>query len=275
MPLGIKFGMNERTLIAVCIGINLLCTLLSLSLPNLGQFRLVATFVSVLSAIFSLLIWKVGFIILPFITRFLKVSEVRVGGFEIPPSQEVIIKNVGGIYYATMYVFCRFYESAAVGVEEQEAPYMDMWERAVASVNFPFKFCVMTYIEDLVKFREDVETNRAAAQLKLGREREKPRPDAITLDKWDREVARQNEMLARLSSGEKPLGTIMYCMTTAVGVSAEAATATVKSQVNELKSTFSNALNIEVLNLFGEDMKKCFEWDVAIPPSPKDLKASI
>ncbi|MCX6775787.1 MAG: hypothetical protein NT130_03000, partial [Candidatus Micrarchaeota archaeon] len=130
-------------------------------------------------------------------------------------------------------------------------------------------------IEDLVKFREDVETNRAAAQLKLGKLREMPRPDALSVDKWEREVAKQNEMLARLSAGEKPLGTIMYAMTTAVGVSAEAAMAAAKSQANELKATFSNALNIEIVTLIGEDLKKCFEWEVAIPPSPKDLKASI
>jgi len=275
MPFGMKIGLNERTLTAASLGITLICALLSLTTRGLGPFGFFATFASIVCAIFSLIIWKVGFIILPFITKFLKVSEIRVGGFEIPPSQDVIVKNVGGIYYATVFLYSRFYESAMVGVEEQEAPYMDLWERAVASVNFPFKFCVITYIEDILKFREDVETNRAAAQLKLGREREKPRPDAITVDKWEREVARQNEMLARLSAGEKPLGTIMYATTTAVGVSSEAAIATVKSQANELKSTFSNALNIEMTNLFGEDLKKCFEWEIAIPPSPKDLKASI
>jgi len=275
MPFGIKVGLNERTLIAASLGIALICMLLGISTRGLGSLAILAIFMSFMCAIFSVLVYQIGFLILPFVTKFLKVSEVRVGGFEIPPSQDVIIKNVGGVYYATVFIYSRFYQSAAVGVQEQEAPYMDLWERAVASLNFPFKFSLITYIEDLVKFREDVETNRAAAQLKLGREREKPRPDAITVDKWEREVAKQNEVLARLSAGEKPLGIIMYAMTTAIGVSAEAAMATAKSQANELKATFSNALNIEMLTLIGEDLKKCFEWEVIIPPSPKDLKASI
>lgn len=275
MPLGIKVGINEKTLTAASLGITLICALLSLTTRGLGFFAILAILASFTCAILSVIIYMVGFIILPFVTRFLKVSEIRVGGFEIPPSQAAIIKNVGGVYYATMFLYARFYESSVVGVEEQKAPYMDMWERAVGSINFPFRFSLITYIEDLVKFREDIETNRAAAQLKLGREREKPRPDAITVDKWDREVAKQNEMLARLSAGEKPLGTIMYAMTTAVGVSAEAAMAAAKSQANELKATFSNALNIEMVTLIGEDLKKCFEWEVAIPSSPKDLKASI
>ncbi|MCX6776150.1 MAG: hypothetical protein NT130_04870, partial [Candidatus Micrarchaeota archaeon] len=192
MPFGIKVGINERTLTAASLGITLICALLSFTTRGLGSSAILAIFASVIFAIFSVVIYKVGFLILPFITRFLKVSEIRVGGFEIPPSQDAVIKNVGGVYYATMFLYARFYESAVVGVEEQKAPYMDMWERAVGSINFPFRFSLITYIEDLVKFREDVETNRAAAQLKLGKLREMPRPDALSVDKWEREVAKQN-----------------------------------------------------------------------------------
>ena len=67
----------------------------------------------------------------------------------------------------------------------------------------------------------------------------------------------------------------MYIMTMAVGVSPAAAIAAVKGQANELKATFSNALNVEISDLKGEDMKKCFDWEVAFPPALKDLKGSI
>jgi hypothetical protein len=275
MPFGITIGINEKTLTVASLVVAVLCLLLSFTVPGLGSLRIAATIASVFFAVLNVLIYKVGFIILPLITKILKVSEIRVGGFEIPPSQDVILKNIGGIYYATMFLYARFYESAAVGVEEEQASYMDLWERAVSSVSFPFKFCIITYIENILKFREDVETKRASAQMKLGREREKPRPDPITIDRWERDIARQNEMLVRLSAGEKPLGIVMYVMTSAVGVSADAAIASVRAQANELKANFSNTLNVEITNLVGEDMKKCFEWEVAIPPTPKDLKASI
>jgi hypothetical protein len=275
MPIGLTLGINEKTVAAASLGVALLSLLFALSASGLGDLRIVAIIACAFFLLMDAVIYQVGFVILPFVTKFLKVREIRVGGFEIPPSQDVVLKNVGGVYYATAFLYGKFYESAVAGVQEEQSTYMDMWERAVASMDFPFKFCVITYLEDLLKFREDVETNRAAAQLRLGKEREKPRPDAITIDKWEREVARQNEMLTRLSSGEKPLGTIMYVMTTAIGVSPEAATAAVKGQANELKATFSNALNVEILSLKGEDMKKCFDWEVAIPPTLKDLKASI
>jgi len=272
---GFSVGLNEKTLTAASLAVALLCLLLSMTSTGLGSLKIVAIIASIFFAAVDLLLYKWGYVILPYLTKILKVSEIRAGGFEVPPSQDVIIKNMGGIYYATLFLYTRFYESATVGVEEQQVSYMELWERAVSSMSFPFKFCVITYIEDILKFREDVETRRAAAQMKLGREREKPRPDPITIDKWERDVARQNEMLARLSSGEKPLGTLMYIMTSAVGVSADAAIAVVKAQANELKANFSNTLNVEITNLSGEDMKKCFEWEIAIPPAPKDLKASI
>jgi len=276
MPVGaIPIGMNEKTFTALALGISFLCLMIGLTTPGLGEFRIIAVLASIFFAVLDVLIYKVGFMILPLITKILKVTEIRAGGFEIPPSQDVILKNVGGLYYATMFLYGRFYESAAVGVQEEQASYMDLWERAVASIKFPFKFCIMTYIEDILKYREDIETKRAAAQLRLGREREKPRPDPIMIDKWEREVARQNEMLARLSAGEKPMGTIMYITTTAIGASPEAAIAAVKAQANELKANFSNTLNIEITTLTGEDMKKCFEWEVAFPPTPKDLKGAI
>jgi hypothetical protein len=275
MP-SITIGINEKTITVAALSIALLSFLQSITSPGGISFvKMGVIIICILLMLFDAVIYQLGFIILPLVTRVLKVREIRAGGFEVPPSQDVILKDVGGVYYAAEFLYARLYESAVAGVQEEQSSYIDMWERAVASINFPFKFCVLSYLDDMMKFREDVETNRAAAQLRLGREREKPRPDALTIDKWEREVSRQNELLSRLSSGEKPLGTLMYIMTIALGVSPEAATAAVKGQANELKATFSNALNIEVLNIAGEDMKKCFDWEVAFPPTLKDLKASI
>ena len=273
--LAITLGINDKTIAAAALAIAFLAMMLALQTTGLGILQLVIVMLCFILMIFDAIIYEVGFIVLPLITKILKVREVRTGGFEIPPSQDVILKNVGGVYYAAEFLYARLFESATVGVQEEQSSYMDLWERAVSSINFPFKFSLLCYVDNILKFREDVETNRAAAQLKLGREREKPRPDAITIDKWEREVARQNELLARLSSGERPLGSLMYILTIAVGVSPEAATAAVKAQANELKATFSNSLNVEITELKGEDMKKCFEWEVAFPSTIKDLKGSI
>jgi hypothetical protein len=274
MP-AITIGINDKTIAATAIGITFLAVLMSIQANIPGVYKILVIGLCILALVLNAVVYQVGFIILPFVTKILKVREIRSGGFEITPSQDVILRNVGGVYYAAQFMQAKLYESASAGVQEEQSSYMDLWERAVASVDFPFKFCVLTHLDDIIKFREDVETKRAAGQLRLGREREKPRPDAITVDKWEREIAKQNELLVRLSSGEKPLGVLMYLMTLAVGVSPEAAIAAVKGQANELKATFSNALNVEIVDLRGEDMKKCFDWEVAFPPTLKDLKGSI
>jgi hypothetical protein len=274
MP-AITIGINDKTIAAVAIGIILLAVLMSIQANIPGLFKILVIGLCVFALILNVVIYQVGFIVLPFITKILKVREIRSGGFEITPSQDVILKNVGGVYYAAQFMQAKLYESASAGVQEEQSSYMDLWERAVASVDFPFKFCILSYLDNIIKFREDVETKRAASQLKLGREREKPRPDALTVDKWEREIAKQDALLGRLSSGEKPLGVLMYVMTLAIGVSPEAAIAAVKAHANELKATFSNALNVEIIDLRGEDMKKCFDWEVAFPSTLKDLKGSI
>jgi hypothetical protein len=216
------------------------------------------------------------------VTKFLKVTEIRAGGYEIPPTQDLIIKNVGGIYYASIFLYARIFEAPVTAgaaevarITEEESPYMDLWERAISNIKFPFKTCMLLYVEDLTKYREEIQTKRATAQLRLGREKEKPNPDPLVIDRWEREITRQDELLAKLASGEKPMGLVTYLVTTALGVTKEAAAAQVKTQANELRSVVSNALNLDMVVLTGEDMKKCFDWEFAIPPTPKDLKTTL
>lgn len=221
-------------------------------------------------------VFTAAYFVMPMITKALRVSEDLSEGYRIPPSQDVVIRNAGGLYHATMYLGAKFYEAAVSGVEEEAGTsYMDLWERSLAVIRFPMKFSLITYLDDIVKYRENIETQRAGAQIKLGKEKEKPSADALTVDKWEREIDRLNDMLSRLTSGEKPMGTLMYIGTTGVGVSEDAAIAQVKKQVDEIRSTVANALNIEVFPLNGEDMKKCFRWERAIPPEPKDFAAQV
>jgi hypothetical protein len=78
------------------------------------------------------------------------------------------------------------------------------------------------------------------------------------LDRLEKEVAMWEAQLSRITSGERPMGLISYAMTTGVGVTKDAAVAVAKNQAAELKTLLSNALNVEISYLIGEDMKKCF-----------------
>ena len=125
------------------------------------------------------------------------------------------------------------------------------------------------------KKRRDIETKKYEAQLKLAKEREKPEPDVLMIDKLEHEIAMWEKELDKISKGEKPMNAIMYIMTTAVGVSKEAAMAAAESQANEIRASVSNALNAKVEILKGEDMLRCYEWEYMIPPSYAEWQEQI
>jgi hypothetical protein len=277
-----EIGLNEKTVAIGSIGLGLFSIASSLFITGLGWLTLPVTLIVIVLTGISALVFTIGYAVLPMVTKFLKVTEIRAGGYEIPPTQDLIIKNVGGIYYASVFLYARIFEAPVTAgaaevarITEEESPYMDLWERAISNIKFPFKTCMLLYVEDLTKYREEIQTKRATAQLRLGREKERPNPDPLVIDRWEREITRQDELLAKLASGEKPMGLVTYLVTTALGVTKEAAAAQVKTQANELRSVVSNALNLEMVVLTGEDMKKCFDWEFAIPPTPKDLKTTL
>jgi len=220
--------------------------------------------------------FAMGYIVMPMITGVLKVTENMGNGYKLPPSQDVVLRNVGGTYQAISYMSARFYEAAVATTEdEMTTAYMELWERALAGIKFPFKICLLTYLEDIAKYREDIETQRYGATLRLGKAKEQANPDALTIDKWEREIARLNAMLSRLTSGEKPMAAVMYLVTAGVGVNEDAAIAASRRQVGEIRSTVANALNIEIKPVKGEDLKRCFRWELYIPPDKKEFLSSL
>ena len=64
-------------------------------------------------------------------------------------------------------------------------------------------------------------------------------------------------------------------MTTATGVTKESALAAAQNQANELKATISNALNTEVVQLAGEEMMKCYEWEYFLPPTQAEFESAV
>jgi hypothetical protein len=270
--------LTERNAAFAAMGLGIFAT--AVAFMNLSSFGgivgMVLVLLGALGIVVTYAMFTLGFAALPLITNALHVSEHLGNGYKIPPSQDVIVRNVGGIYHATMYMQARFYEAATSEVEEETtSTYMELWERALAGIKFPFKFCLISFPEDIAKYREDIETQRYAATIKLGKEREKPNPDALVIDKWEREIARLNAMLARLTAGEKPMGAVMYLATTGIGVNEEAAIAAARRQVGEIRSTVANALNIEIKPVKGEDMKRCFRWEYYVPPDKAEFVSSL
>lgn len=239
-----------------------------------GWLAPVAAFACFVGGLSAVAIFKYGYFIFPFLTRAGNIVQVMEGNYEIPPAQDVILKHVGGIYYASCFLAVRIYESTTEKSVEETQIFSEYFERAISSVRYPVKFSMMVHVLDLSRHRMKWETRLHEAQLKLAREREKPDPDVLKLDRFEKEVTMCEQQIQRLVSGFKPMGALAYVMTTATGISKEAATAAAKSQANELKATVSNALNVEVSLLQGDEMLRCFDWEHIIPPSPEQMETA-
>jgi len=257
----------------IALAAGMLIFFFGLGLP--GEFKIIGLAISGFFIMLTFAIYKYGYIVIPLLTQFARVVEVHDSGYEVPPGQEAILKKVGDLYYASMFLVVKIFESASEKSPEENAVYTQYFERAISSVKHVTKFATMVYVKDLGKYRERIETKRAEAQLRLSRERDKPDPDVLRIDRYEREVAMYDGQLSRIASGVKPMGVISYMMTTASGVTKEAAIAAARNQANELKATVSNAMNTEVILLTGEDMKLCYDWEHTLPASTAELEQSL
>jgi len=241
-----------------------------------GFAVIIGALIAVLGAFATFLFWKYGYLLVPLITERTNIIMMTEGGFEIPPSQDVVVKkSANGVYYASTFLGIKIFESATEKSLEENVSYNEYFERAISNLKYVTKIAYMLYVEDIGQKRKSIETKRAEAQLRLARERDKPEADVLKIDKYEREVAHWDLQLNKLISGVKPMGVIAYAMTTAAALSKEGAIASVRAQARELSTVLSNALNVEVKLLKGDEMLKCFEWERFFPTSPAELEESV
>lgn len=239
-------------------------------------FDLLAGLFAGMGAIFAILFYKYGYIFVPLITQQTRTVVITDTGYEIPPSQDAIIKkSESGTYYASVFLGIRIYESVTEKSTEQNIAYNEYFERAISNLKFVTKISYLLYVEDVSEKRKIIETRKAEAQLRLAREKEKSEPDVLKLDRYEREVAKWEAELNKLIKGVKPMGVVAYAMTTAIGITKEAALAAAKNQANELKDVLTNALNVEIDILTADEMLKTFEWEKTIPPAAQDLEGMV
>lgn len=240
-----------------------------------GILGLLGGLLAGLGSLFGVLFWRYGYIMIPLVTERTKIVMMSDLGYEVPPSQDVIVKNVNGVYYASAFMGVKIFESSTEKSNEESISYNQFFERAISNIKYVTKIAYMLFVEDVGEKRKQIETKRAEAQLRLARERDKAQPDVLKIDKYEREVAIWDNQLTRLIKGVKPMGIIAYAQTTAVGLSKEAAMASARTQSNELKTVLANALNVEVVSLTGDEMLKCFEWERFFPTTSQELEESV
>lgn len=265
---------SAKTYTYACIAVGFFAGLFAIVAGG-GIFALIGGFLGFMGSVLGILFWRYGYIMVPLITERTKIVMMSDTGYEIPPSQDVIVKSSDGVFYASSFLGLKIFESATEKSNEENLAYNQFFERAISNIKYITKVSYLLYVEDVGEKRKTIETKRAEAQLRLARERDKAQPDVLKIDKYEREVTIWDSQLTKLIKGVKPMGVIAFAQTTSVGLSKDAAIAGARSQANELRTVLANALNVEVSVLAGDEMLKCFEWDKFFPITAQELEESV
>lgn len=218
----------------------------------------------------SLALWKYGYLIIPAITKASNIVEVR-GGFEVPASRDYILKKTASGYYSTRFLEIRFYESSMDKNESEKTTMFESFEKAIAALKYVVKISLLVSAIDLSKHIDEIKTKRSAAESRKAK-------GGLASDdtiKIDREIAKWNRMLDRITHGEKPVELLAFASTTAFGITRDEAIARSSRQAKELNTILSSSLGCDVKDLTDLDMLRCFEWEHFFPTSQEEIKDEI
>ena len=251
---------TNRQFAMVTVGVELLCLVIAVLSGNA-----IIIIACLALALASVMMMKYGYLFVPMITKRLKIVEIR-DKYEIPPSQDVVVKRVGSRYFASTFLQARVSESVTDKPETARTS-MELFEKAITSMRHVVKYCTLVHNIDLDKYVEKVKAARSRAETKKSQLAGGPPSPGSQADiaRLEREVAMYTSQLERVSSGERPISSISYVMTTASSTNREEAIEKAKHQGAEMRTVIGSALDVDVIPLVGEDMKKCFEWEFMLP----------
>lgn len=241
-------------------------------LAGYGPLAVAAILIIVITWILILIINYADFLVFPLITRALKLKIIPAKNYHIPKKQDCLIKNVSGIYYATGYLTANVYnyvfsaERSDTDDVETVIGGPEKWERIIMNVQFPFKYHLITASENIQKFREDLEARRGAIEFQMSKEMMTANSSQMAIDDFRRRINVLQARIDKLSTGNRPVSTIMYIETTAFGVSEKAAVDSLEDQVHQLETVF-NSFNLSISRVVGREIYLLFKFNYAIPPT--------
>lgn len=226
---------------------------------------------SVFMFMFSLLIWKYGYLLIPMLTRATNVIEVR-GSYEVPPTRDYVMKKDQNGYYATKFLEVKFYESSMDKSQDEKKTMFESFEKAISSLKYVVKISLMISALDLSGHLDDIKTRRSAAETKKSKTSQSSSDEQL---RTDREIAMWNRLLDRITQGERPVELVAFASTTAFGLTRDEALSRVSRQSKEIKTILSSSLGCDIRELADTDMLKCFEWDFFFPTTNEEMRDEL
>ncbi len=260
--------MDQNTIIHLAISGVIIIFVVANS-ASFGIFTFVMIGIALLAAIIVLLLSFADYLVFPAITRLFKINTIPFKNHMIPPDQDAVVKYVNGVYYATGFLTANIYNYvfAAESVGEDQgllilAP--ERWEKATMNIHFPFKFHLVSAAEDIQQYRDELETKRGLYEFQYSREMSSGTPNTMGLEALQRQIRVVQARIDRLGGGEKPVNSMMYIESTAVGISEKDARDALSKQLAEL-TTVMNVFDLSIVRIYGRELYLLHRMNYMIP----------
>lgn len=258
---------------------SLIMPLVALSLlPSLGSGILQMLSLAVILiaiALLAVINWA-DFILFSFLMNVLHVTFQPAMGYKIVRGQDAVVKEVNGLFYATGFMTANlfgytFKQETAESDEAGIAQAPERWEKAVTGLGFPFKYHVLSSGMDVQKVRDGLEGQRSYQEFQLSRTLQSNRPEGqVAIGEIQRKIDVIQSRMDRIASGERPVATLMYIETTAVGVSERAALDALTGQVKSVQIAMSS-MDVELSRVIGRELHTLFNFNFAVPSQLSEI----
>lgn len=256
-----------------------------LTLANLGSFggganTFIVILMTGLMVSFLLIMAFADFLLFPLITGIIGINFQPYRNYKITKGQDAVIKNVGGLYYATGYVTANLFafvfkaERLTEDDESKQVQAPENWERAIMSIPFAFKFHVVSSALDVQVIRDELEGKRSYQEFQMSRAMQSGSSNEVIITDMQRKINVIQTQMDRISQGEKPVGTLMYLETTAVGVSEKAALDSLSAQIKQLQLALGS-LDVQLQRIVGRELYTLFKFNFALPTTYPDISTNF
>ncbi len=274
--------MDEEAVMYLAFTLVVMLIMLSMS-PYIGHGPLVllAAIIVVFGAVLVVVLNFADFILVSLVCKTLGITFQPAQGYKIIKEQDAIVKNVNGLFYATGYISANLfgYVFKLEGENEDEDLKMitapEKWERAVENIGFPFKYHVLSAGLDVQKVRDELEGRRGYQEFQMGRALQaQSSNNDVTITNIQRVINVIQRKIDRISQGEKPIATVMYVETTAIGVSEKAALDQLSHQISGLQVALSS-MDVDLARVSGREMYTLFNFNFSLPMSYEEMATNF
>lgn len=251
-------------------------------IPYIGRgiVAILALLIVALGAGLILVLNFADFLLVSLVCGLLGITFQPALGYTITKDQNSVVKNVNGLFYATGYISANLFaysfkqETAEAEEDVKMTTAPDNWERAVMNLGFPFKFHVLSMGLDVQKVRDEFEGQRSYQEFQLSRALQNQSTSDVTITNIQRKINIIQRKIDRISQGEKPIASVMYIETTAIGVSEKAALDTLTQQIDGVQIALSS-MDIDLARISGREMYTLFNFNFSLPITFDEAKVNF